>query len=292
MYLRRSPLSMADPFLAEAYPTLTKTKPRALFGSSPTATTPPTLGTIQRIEHEMNQILSSNDEAQRWGVNGSLQDRLEIRRFMSSPGWAPNIPFRSANYQRCNKCNVFALDLGWRCGFNVPVISYDYANIGRRYTFPLANQLTTYAQRVFDRGSTELIGADGTTRWGWVETGNPRTETNAYIDDGWFYILVGWRRSGTGHVGVIRRIDALTKNPSGGVQSISYEGWEATSTRASHLTGREWRTTQCSVTTSCQSGSANTLGSFCAIHIICLDWQPDQAQRAVQVAHVNKCRLN
>lgn len=267
---------------------------RPPLGSSPTTTTPPALGTIGRIEYEINQIVNINAEAQRWGENGSLQDRLDIRRFMSSPAWAPNDSFRRFNFQRSNKCNIFALEMAWRCGFKVPVLNYNYTSEGRRFTFPLANQLTTYAQRAFNRGSTELFGSDGTTRWGWVETSTSRTDTNAYINDGWFYILVGWRRRrGIGHVGIIRRINALTTNASGRIQTITYDGWEARQAQAERVNGHEWRTTPCNVTTPpCPETPANTLRNFCAIHIICLDWQPNQVQRAVQVAHVNRCSLN
>lgn len=263
----------------------------ALIGSPLLGSNPPDLGTIQRIEHEMEQIVGSNTEAQLWGVRGSLKDRIEIRRFMESATWK-GTSFRSANYQGSNKCNVFALDLGWRCGFKVPVIRYNYPQIGKRYTFPLANQLTTYAQQTLSDGRTELFGADGTTRWGWVETNRDRPDINNDINEGWFYILVGWRRSGTGHVGVIREITALDTTASGQISSITYNGWEATGEQAKHLTGREWRTIQCNVTTSCRSGAANNLQSFCAIHIICLDWQPDQSQRSVPVGSVGKCRLS
>lgn len=295
MYTRGHPLSkrlVGTASLVHQQPIAVELNRRAPLGSLSTATAPPALGTIQRIEYEINQIVNSNTERQRWGVNGNLQNRLEIRRFMSSSAWAPNIPFRSANYQGSNKCNVFALDLGWRCGFNVPVLIYNYPP--QRHTFPLANQLTTYAQRAFTQGNTELIGQDGRTRWGWVDTGIPRTDINAFINDGWFYIIVGWRRRrGTGHVGIIRRIEALTTNSSGRIQSITYEGWEARQARAERVTGHEWRTTQCGVTTPpCPETPANTLKNFCAIHILCLDWETNEAQRAVRVSHVNKCRLN
>lgn len=136
--------------------------------------------------------------------------------------------------------------MAWRCGLRVPLLLIKLGTRTRprhRYSFPLANSLTTYAERAFNRGDWELLGTDG-TRWGWVETNRPATEINNYINDGWIYILVGWRRKGTGHVGIIRSI-VNKADDTGRIQDITYDGWEATSTKATELNDRRWRTTQC-----------------------------------------------
>lgn len=246
---------------------------------------PPELGSFARLEHEMNQIVSTAAEAQRWGFAGSLQDRLEIRKFMSSASWT-GTQFREATFVKSNKCNLFALDVGWRCGFRVPLWLIDYGDKKKphiRYSYPLANSLTSFAERVSAKGGEELLGTDG-TRWGWVETARPYAEINDYIQQGWVYLIAGWRKSGTGHVGIVRKITNLSTDTGGQISDITYDGWEATHNRAELLSGRRWRISDCKT-------GANSLQSFCRIHIIGLDWERNPGSRGVRVGLVNKHTL-
>ncbi|MCI0393240.1 MAG: hypothetical protein MOB07_31310 [Acidobacteria bacterium] len=252
------------------------------------AESPPPIGTFSRVEYEVNQILADPNAARRWGTGPQgnlLSSDLRIRH----PSSANNL-FRPASaFNGANKCNVFALDIAWRSGFRVPPL-----NIGTsaqpRYSYPLANSLTTYAERAYGSSDISLRGSSG-TQWGWVWTPISAVQINDEITQGFMYILVGWRRSGTGHVGIIRRIISKTDD-TGRIRDITYDGWEATSTGARAFNGRRWRTDQCGqLTAQCQRDPGELLRVFCAIHIVGMIPELDPTRRGVLTRSTNRCRL-
>ena len=267
--------------------------PRPLPSPPPPPVTPaglPPLGTFARVQHEVDQILVNPAEARRWGAPGSLLSNGVYRLKIQHPAPGAANRFRRYSGLGSNKCNVFALDVAWRSGFRVPLLNI--GSVSRpRYSYPLANSLTTYAERAYHSGDMTIRGRDG-TQWGWVGTHVPATVLNDKIAQGHMLILAGWRRSGTGHVGIIRRI-AYKSEDTGPIRDITFDGWEATSKAARALTGRRWRTDQCGrLTGGCRRDPGNSMRVFCAIHIIGLTAETDPARRGVLSPFTKKCRLS
>lgn len=245
----------------------------------------PSLGTFARAAYEINQVVANPAEAVRWGYGGSLLSDSHYRLHIKYPGpGAPN-RFRRYHFRDANKCNLFGLDMAWRSGFKVPILNRGTKT--RPYTYPLANMLTTYAERAFRRDETALRGRDG-TQWGWMASRLPAEVLNGMIAQGQLFIITGWRRSGTGHVGIVGKVQSKILD-TGPVRNIVYDGWEALRRRAKAVTGYPWHTVQCGPLTGskCQK---KTKG-FCAIHLIGLMPEPNPAQRGVVERWLSKCRL-
>lgn len=262
---------------------------------NPPAVIIPRPSTFARVQYEVDQILGNSASARRWRQAGNLfADDLDIRH----PSSDNNLFRPAAAFNGANKCNVFDLDLAWRSGFRVPLLNIGTAAVPR-YSYPRANSLTTYAARALRSGNTALLGSDG-TQWGWVATQTSAAQINDNITrgdesplGGRMYILVGLRRSGTGHAGIIRRIVSKTNDP-GPIRDITYDGWEATSDQgAQSLAARRWRITQCGpLIGQCLANPAgNALSVFCAIHIIGLVPDSVEGRRGVLTSGTNVCRL-
>jgi hypothetical protein len=218
--------------------------------------------------------------------------------YIKHPSSDNNLFRWAAAFDGSNKCNVFDLDLAWRSGFRVPLLNIGTA-AAPRYSYPRANSLTTYAARALRGGNTALLGTDA-TQWGWVSTQTPAAQINDNITrgdesplGGRMYIIVGWRRKGTGHAGIIKRIVSKT-NDTGAIRDITYDGWEATTDQgALSLVARRWRITQCGqLTGQCPANpTGNLLRVFCAIHIIGLVPESVEGRRGVLTGGTNVCRL-
>jgi hypothetical protein len=259
--------------------------------AAPVAPAPP-LGTFGRVQYEIAQILGA--EAGRWSIPGSLLSNGNYRLQIEHPGSGINNRFRRYSFQDNDKCNLFALDVAWRSGFRVPIL-----NIGNqahpRYSYPLANTLTSYAEHAIRHGSPRLRGVGGDA-WGAPQTGTPLAVINLAIRYlGALAIVVGWRRSGMGHVGIIHKIGGLTYDSSRHITSITYDGWEATGVHgASNVIGRNWRTTNnCGPVTGVHQANppGPLLHVFCRIHIISLIPERIRANRASLTRIVSRYRL-
>jgi len=262
---------------------------------NPPAVTIPRPSTFARVEYEINQILADPAAARRWREAGKLSPNDLL---ITHPSREGNL-FRPASaFDGSNKCNVFDLDIAWRSGFRVPLL-----NIGTkarpRFSYPRANSLTTFAARALCNGEPALLGSND-TQWGWVATTAPATQINNNIargDEspvgGRMYIIVGFRRKGTGHAGIIKRIVSKT-NDTGRIRDITYEGWEATSDQGVQtFARRSWSITECGdLTRNCRANpSGNALSVFCAIHIIGLVAESNPARRGVLTKGTDVCRL-
>jgi hypothetical protein len=267
------------------------------------AAAPPPLGTFRRVRYEAGEILRDLAAVRRWRQAGALLAN-DVTIFYPGPGLGPRHPctqgppagsqnrFRRGPLQNSDKCNVFALDLAWRSGFRVPMINIHTA-ANPCYSYPLANTLTSYAEGAFRSGEGDLTGSNNTV-WGWLDTSFEAAAINRWIEAGSLEVLVGWRRRGTGHVGIISRIRAIATDGSGRITSVTYDGWEATTNQgAVAVTNRNWRTTNCGpLTGQCPANPAgNALHVFCAIHIIGLVPEREAASRGVVTRIVNRCRL-
>jgi len=194
------------------------------------------LGTLARMEFKIKKIVDVEAEKRLWRPAGSLLPRDGAYRVLIQyPGQGNQNQFRRFGFQGYNKCNVFALDLPWRSGFMVPVPNARTA-ADPSYSYPLANSLTSYAHRSLKTMS--LVGS-GNVRWGWLGTSLSADEINRYIEQDRPCLLAGWRRSGIGHVGIIRRIIRVITN-QGRISDITYDGWEATGKGSEELKARHW----------------------------------------------------
>ena len=258
------------------------------FGNLGQLATAPALGTFARVEFEVNLIVSGTGSAAaqrrlRWSRAGSLllDPQLvnnDVKIFYPGPGQGPQHPctagppagsqnrFRRGHFQNQFKCNVFALDIAWRSGFRVP-LSNIHTSANPCYSYPLANTLTAYAERAFVNGNTNLTGTNG-TQWGWTDTYFGADLINDWIAQGSLELLVGSRRSGTGHVGIISHVRSIVTDATNHITDITYDGWEATGrSGATPVTNKRWRTTD-----------------FNIIHIIGLVSEVIEANRSVVTA--------
>jgi hypothetical protein len=207
-----------------------------------------------------------------------------------------NLFRRAAAFNGQNKCNVFALDIAWRSGFRVPIINIATA-ANPLYSYPRANTLTTYAERAYQSADPGLSGFDR-TQWGFVATQVLDTVVHNLIAQDYMLILVYWRRSGIGHVGIIRRIVNKTHDNTGRITDVEYEGWEASSGQGARIVGprtdsRRWRTGQCNIGQCGQAypRHADLWRVFCAIHIVGLLPETGAPRRGVLNGTFNACRL-
>ena len=262
---------------------------------NPPAVIIPRPSTFARVEYEVNQILANPAAARRWRQAGNL---LADDLYVTHPSRDNNLFRPAAAFNGSNKCNVFILDVAWRSGFRIPLLNIGAA-AAPRYSYPRANMLTTYAARALHNGNQALLGTDG-TQWGWAATQTSAAQINENIargDEsplgGRMYVIVGWRRNGTGHAGIIKRIVSKA-NDTGAIRDISYEGWEATTGQgAQYFAARRWRITNCGqLTGQCPANpSGGALSVFCAIHIIGLAPENVEARRGVRTGLTNVCRL-
>ena len=254
---------------------------------------PPALGTFARARHEIDQIVNNAAEAQRWSLAGSLLANGNYRLRIEHPAPAPNNRFRRGTFQRHNKCNLFALDIAWRSGFRVPLINRR-TPANPQYSYPRSNSMTTYAERAIASGAPRLRGLNGDP-WGAPQSRVLYPVINFAIRGlGALVIVVGWRRSGVGHVGIIDQIREIRYDNAHRITRISYDGWEATGDRGAIRVAppRRWQTTNCGPLTGvCRTTPGNPLRVFCRIHLISLLPEPTPANRGVLVDIPNRCRL-
>jgi hypothetical protein len=181
---------------------------------------PTALGTFARVRHEIDQILSNAAEARRWRLAGSLLSNGNYRLQIQHPGPPQNNHFRRYSFQGDDKCNLFGLDIAWRSGFRVPLLNIGTA-ANPRYSYPRANSLTTYAERAIASGAPRLRGINGEL-WGAPQSRLPYPVINLAIRRlGAMVIVVGWRRTGMGHVGIIDQVGDVRYNNAGRITRIA-----------------------------------------------------------------------
>jgi hypothetical protein len=249
------------------------------------------LGTFARVQHEAQQIVTN--EPGLWSLAGNLLPaggtyRLQIQH----PGPGADNHFRRGSFQGRDKCNLFALDVAWRSGFRVPVLNIGTA-AAPEYSYPRANTLTSYAERAVAGGRPRLVGAGGVP-WGAPQTQVPAAVLNFAIRRlGSLLLLVGWRRTGTGHVGIIRHIHDVVYDGSRRITSITYDGWEATGGLGARDRVRQWRTANCGILTGAQKPNppGPAMHAFCRIHIISLLPEQVAANRGVQTSVIPPFQL-
>ena len=129
-------------------------------------------------------------------------------------------------YRGYYKCNLFALEVARRAGLAVP----EDARTGT-LLLSSSNRLTQDA-------------SDGSLESGWakVATGaSPAVMQDALRAGEAAFLLVGSGRGDRhGHMAVIEQPHSIDYDESGQIRSITFEGWEAQTDGAKHLTQRTW----------------------------------------------------
>lgn len=268
------------------------------------AKAPAALGTFDRVQEEADKVISSGAAAARWGVGGSLTS-ADIT--IEHPGPEAANRFRRTALKDFPKSNVFALDIAWRSGFHVPLL--DIGTSGRQeFIYPLANMLTSVAEAAIGGGppfDVALAGADlcGKNRtWGAAMVPLSVASIHAKIEGkdksgSQMFLLVGWRPTGTGHIGIISHIHSiryrLVSSVQVGVVDIVYDGWEAQTDRARRVSKSHWSTAKCErAVAKCPAPlKSRSLENFCAIQIIGLRPQLILCNRGVAMQKTDVCKL-
>lgn len=181
-------------------------------------------GRLQEVAREM----LTDESAPRWGRDGRLTETELSSQFSAEvPGGVARFNVRdSAGYQGYYKCNLFALEMARRAGFQVPLMART-----RGYSYPHPDRVATDA-------------ADGGLRAGWgrVATGETAERLNAAIDSGdrAFMLTGSGHGDRAGHMGVVEQVHEVHYDEQGEIERVVFDGWEARSHGAEHLSRRTW----------------------------------------------------
>ena len=187
-------------------------------------------GATGSLQQAADGLLPDSGVAPQWGREGTLtQEDLASTFTTGAAGSEAAFAVRDAHgYSGYYKCNLFAMELARRAGFEVPVASRP-----RGYGYPGPDAVTADA-------------ADGALREGWgrVVTGQSAEAIDSAIvrGDGAFMLSASGRDGHHGHMGVIERVHSIDYDADGHVARIVFDGWEGRSTGAMHLTRRTWST--------------------------------------------------
>ncbi|MEM9860627.1 MAG: hypothetical protein AAF938_03325 [Myxococcota bacterium] len=186
---------------------------------------PGATGALQRAARD----LLNGPSAQRFGRDGRLTAGELSSRFSTVLPSGERAAFNvhdAAGFEGEYKCNLFAFELGRRAGFQTPVQ-------GRRrgWGYPSPDAVAADA-------------ADGRLRrdWGRVATGESAEALAADADAGQrAFMLAGAGSEGhAGHMAVVERVHAIRYDEHGEIAQIEFDGWEARSRGARHLSRRTW----------------------------------------------------
>ncbi|MDD9965673.1 MAG: rod-binding protein [Myxococcales bacterium] len=174
---------------------------------------------LQRVAADM--VLHG---ASRWSRVGALSSAELASDFSSGEA---HFNVRDAmGYQGHPKCNLFAFEVARRAGFQVPLVPR-----AAGWGFPSAEAVTE------DAASGRLPRS-----WGKVVTGMQAADADAAAQAGSrAFMLVG---SGDGerpgHMAVVERVHRIDYDKRGRVERVVFDGWEARTRGAQHLTHRTW----------------------------------------------------
>jgi Rod binding domain-containing protein len=186
----------------------------------------PTTGQLTRIQGVAADMLE--DGGLRWSKDGALQPRDLMADVGNTPsGERANANLRDLRgYQGYYKCNLFALEVARRAGFDVPMQARD-TGMG----YPLSNQITADA-------------ADGRMQRGWarvVTSASPGSLDQGLSDGNRALMLTGSGQEGArGHMAIVEKIHSIDRASDGSIERIVFDGWEARPDGARHLRERTW----------------------------------------------------
>jgi Rod binding domain-containing protein len=186
----------------------------------------PATGQLARIQGVAADMLQ--DGGLRWAKDGALQARDLMADVKNTPsGERANANLRDLRgYQGYYKCNLFALEVARRAGFDVPIQPRE-TGMG----YPLSNQITADA-------------ADGRMERGWarvVTSASPASLDRGLSDGNRALMLTGAGHDGArGHMAVVEKIHSIDRASDGSIERIVFDGWEARPDGARHLRERTW----------------------------------------------------
>lgn len=182
-------------------------------------------GALQSVATDM---LGTDGVAEQWGREGRLTESDLASDFVSgAPGTEAAFAVRDARgFEGYYKCNLFALEMTRRAGFEVPLIG---RHAGWGYPAPTA--LARDAE-------------DGRMRGDWANVASSATaeEIDSSIVSGRSaFVLVGSEHGEhRGHMGVVERVHSIDRDETGAITRITFDGWEGRSRGAMHLERRTW----------------------------------------------------
>lgn len=182
---------------------------------------------VQERLHLAAAEMLAEDGAQ-WGREGRLShDDLRSDFATGNPGHEARFNVRDANgYQGYYKCNLFAFEMARRAGFQVPVVGRN-----RGWGYPAPNRITQDA-------------ADGSVEHGWarVATQEPAARLDQDLQAGRRAFMLTGEATGerAGHMAVVERIHSIDRDSQGRVTRVVFDGWEARTQGAEHLSRRTW----------------------------------------------------
>lgn len=185
-------------------------------------------GATGRLQTAARSLLHP-EQALRWGRDGRLTREdlsSDFRTDLGSRGTAAFNVRDAAGFQGRYKCNLFAFELVRRAGFQTPLMARSHG-----WGYPHPDSVTADA-------------ANGRLRndWGRVVTGESAAELDAGATSGERgFLLSGSGRNGhAGHMAVVERVHSVDYDDEGRVRRIVFDGWEARSSGARHLSRRTW----------------------------------------------------
>ncbi len=187
-------------------------------------------GATGALQQAADAMLPDSGVALQWSREGTLTTADLASTFSTGePGSEAAFAVRDARgFAGYYKCNLFAMELARRAGFEVPVASRP-----RGYGYPGPDAVTADA-------------ADGELRasWGQVVTGARAEQIDSAIVEGrGAFLLTSAGHDGHhGHMGIVERVHSIDYDAEGRVARIVFDGWEARSSGAMHLTQRTWST--------------------------------------------------
>lgn len=185
-------------------------------------------GATGDLQDAAREMLGPDGVAPQWGRDGALtDDDLASDFHTGAPGESACFSVRDARgFEGYYKCNLFALELSRRAGFEVPVVGRHHG-----WGYPGPTMLTNDA-------------ADGSMRGDWASVASSATAEeldSAIVSGRSAFILTGSEHDGhRGHMGVVERVRDIERNESGDIVAVTFDGWEGRSSGATRVEGRRW----------------------------------------------------
>jgi len=184
-------------------------------------------GDTRNLQVAASGMLRNGNPAD-WGREGTLDANDLASNFSTeTAGGVARFNVRDARgYQGYYKCNLFALELARRGGFQVPVIGR-----ARGWGYPAPNGVT-------DDAADGQLNRD----WARVATGMTADQIDGAITSGRGAFMLTGHGNGdrAGHMGIIERIHEIDYDDQGNIRRVIFDGWEARRNGAQHLTRRTW----------------------------------------------------
>jgi Rod binding domain-containing protein len=185
-------------------------------------------GATGDLQDAARAMLGADGVAEQWGREGRLTEADLASDFVTGePGERAHFAVRDARgYEGYYKCNLFALELTRRAGFEVPLVARHHG-----WGYP---------------GPTALAedAADGRLRGDWARVASgasPEALDSAAASGRSAFVLVGSAHGEhRGHMGVVERIHDIERDESGAITAVTFDGWEGRSRGAMHLVRRTW----------------------------------------------------